>query len=271
MSGLVAVLSGLAALLAERGVAVARRRGAGARVVPTHRDGSSDPRVSIDRGTLLAPFTLAVAGFLVLGPLGAVAGIGLGVVVRRLSRRRGRRATIGLLQEQLADAVGAISSAVRSGMSVPQAIAYASDETDPPVKDELTRITESVSLGVPVADAVASWAERVDSDDARLVSGALELHRRSGGDLPAVLDQVANAVRERVSVGREVRALTAQARLSGLILGLLPIGFFGFLWVTSRRDIQGALGTPLGLGSVAFGLILEVAAFLWIRRLLEIA
>jgi tight adherence protein B len=271
VTGLVAILSGLAALLAERGVAVARRRGARTRVVPADRRDPAAAKVSIDPRAFLAPFMLAVAGMLVLGPVGAAAGAGTTLVVRRLAQRRGRRAAGARLQEQLADAVAAIASAVRSGMSVPQAISYAGDEADPPVKDHLDRITEDVGLGVPVADAVSAWAERVDNDDARLVSGALDLHRRSGGDLPAVLDQVATAVRERVAAGREVRALTAQARLSGLILGLLPIGFFAFLFVTSRRDIRGALGTPLGLGSVAIGLVLEGAAFLWIRRLLEIA
>jgi tight adherence protein B len=84
------------------------------------------------------------------------------------------------------------------------------------------------------------------SRDVQLVAGALDLHRRSGGDLPSVLDQVAATIRERVAVGREVRSLTAQARLSGWILGVLPIGFFAFLWLTSRRDIEGALSTPAG-------------------------
>jgi tight adherence protein B len=271
VSGLVAILSGLAALLAERGVAVACRDRVRGRAVEVHRDDRRARTVSIDRRTLLVPFVLGVAGLLVLGLVGAIAGVGLAIAVRRLSERKGRRAIAGRLQQQLADAVAAIASAVRSGMSVPQAIAYAADEADAPAKDQLMRVVEEVGVGVPVADAVSAWAERADSDDARLVSGALDLYRRSGGDLPAVLGQVAAAVRERVAVGREVRALTAQARLSGLILGLLPIGFFAFLWVTSRRDIQGALGTPLGLGSVALGLLLEGAAFLWIRRLLEIA
>jgi tight adherence protein B len=271
VSELVAILSGLAALFAERGVVLARRGGARARLVPAGRPDRGGTSASIDRRAFLAPFMLAAAGMLVLGPGGAVAGAALAIVVRRRSTRRGRGPTIERLQEQLADAIAAIASAVRSGMSVPQAISYAADEADPPVKDHLMRITADVGVGMPVTDAVSEWAERVGSDDARLVSGALDLHRRSGGDLPAVLDQVATAVRERVAVGREVRTLTAQARLSGLILGLLPVGFFAFLWVTSRRDIQGALGTPLGLGSVALGLVLEGAAFLWIRRLLEIA
>jgi tight adherence protein B len=258
-------------MFAERGMSLARRGRLRARVGIVARRDPGASRAAFDRRTLLVPFVLAVAGMLVIGPLGGVAGAGIAIVVRLLSRRTGGRATSDRLQEQLADAVAAIASAVRSGMSVPQAISYAADEADIPVKEHLSRITEAVAVGVPVADAVSAWAERVNSDDARLVSGALDVHRRSGGDLPAVLDQVSSAVRERVSIGREVRALTAQARLSGLILGLLPIGFFAFLWVTSRRDIQGALGTPLGVGSVALGLMLEVGAFLWIRRLLEVA
>jgi tight adherence protein B len=270
MSALVAILSGLAALLSERGLTIARRRGATARLAPARRRDRSGPRAPIDLWGFLPPLMLGIAGMVVLGPVGAMAGAAIAIAVRRRSRRGAGSATAGRLQEQLADAVAAIASAARSGMSVPQAISYAAEEADPPVKDHLNRITADIGVGVPVADAVSAWAECVGSDDAWLVSGALDLHRRSGGDLPAVLDQVATAVRERVAVGREVRALTAQARLSGLILGLLPVGFFAFLWVTSRRDIQGALGTPLGLGSVALGLVLEGGAFLWIRRLLEI-
>ena len=101
----------------------------------------------------------------------------------------------------------------------------------------------------PLDDALRAWTEEVDTDDARLIAGVLGLHRRSGGDLPSVLDQVVETLRERRAAVREVRALTAQARLSGTILGVLPFGFFAFLWLTSRSDIEGALriaGRPRG-------------------------
>jgi tight adherence protein B len=111
----------------------------------------------------------------------------------------------------------------------------------------------------------------VGTDDARLVVGVLTLHRRSGGDLPHVLDQVAATLRERSEAAREVRALTAQARLSGAILGLLPIGFFAFLWTTSRANIEGAFGSPIGITAIVIGVVLECIAFLWIRSLLEVA
>jgi tight adherence protein B len=160
---------------------------------------------------------------------------------------------------------------MRAGFSVPQAIAFAANEGQQPLGTALARIVDSVGLGGRLDHALEDWATDVGTDDARLVVGVLELHRRSGGDLPQVLDQVAVTLRERSSAAREVRSLTAQARLSGLILGLLPIGFFAFLWMTSRADIEGAFNSPIGVGAVATGLVLESAAFLWIRSLLRVA
>src|SRR4029079_17842463 len=164
----------------------------------------------------------------------------------------------------------ALAAAVRSGASLAQAIRYAANEAAPPIKDELAWVVTDLDTGVALDDALAAWADLRRSADTDLLVGALELHRRSGGDLPAVLDQVVATIRDRVSIAREVRSLTAQARLSAWILGLLPIGFFGFLWVTSRQDIQGALSTPAGLTCVILGLALEGGAFLWIRSLLEV-
>ena len=160
--------------------------------------------------------------------------------------------------------------ACAQGLSVPQAIAYAAREGEPPLADGLARVVDRVELGGELEDALGEWAEGVGTEDARLVVGVLALHRRSGGDLPRVLDQVASTLRERSSATREVRALTAQARLSGAILGLLPIAFFGFLWLTSRSDIEGAFASPIGVGAVVVGLVLEGIAFLWIRSLLEV-
>ena len=270
MSPLVPALLGIAALLAERAGRSGARVAVRARTlvgtppsVPTLR--RLDPR------SFASPVVLGAAGFVVSGAIGACLGVTAVLVSRRVRRLRWARAEIARRDEQLADAIGALTAAVRAGMSVPQAIAYAAGEAEPPIADEVGRVATDLEVGVPLSDAVAAWAERTGSEDARLVVGALDLHRRSGGDLPAVLDQVTSTIRERVAVAREVRALTAQARLSGWILGVLPIGFFAFLWLTSRRDIEGALATPTGIASVSIGLALEMGAFLWIRSLLEVA
>ncbi len=211
-----------------------------------------------------------LAGVIVWPPLGAIGGAVLGVGAMRLRlRRRGARAA-AMRDEQLADAVGSIAAALRAGRSVPQALAYAADETPPPLSAALAEVVRELDLGVSLEEAVDRWAAALGTGDARLLAGVIHLHRRSGGDLPSVLDQVVGTLHDRRDGAREVRSLTAQARLSGAILGLLPIAFFGFLWLISRNDIAGALGTGTGMAAIATGLIMEGLAFAWIRKLLEV-
>jgi Flp pilus assembly protein TadB len=211
-----------------------------------------------------------LCGWIVARAWGVVVCVVLARLVKAIRVRRAGVIPPIAVQERVADSVGALAAAVRSGASLPQAIRYAADEAAPPVREELKRVVVDLDTGVALDAALTSWAARHRSSDTDLVVGALELHRRSGGDLPAVLDQVVTTIRDRVSVAREVRSLTAQARLSAWILGLLPVGFLAFLWLTSRRDIEGALSTPVGLVCILLGLILEGGAFLWIRSLLEV-
>jgi tight adherence protein B len=261
-------LVGVAALLAERGAHAADRSRARASLVP--RPPRSPSPVVIDLRSLTIPVVVGAVGLLLWGVSGLAVGVGLAVGARRLGRRRTRRALELARDEQLADTVAALGSALRAGMSVPQALAYAADEVDEALARDLRELVRDLDVGVPLGHAIHAWVDRVATDDARLVGSALELHRRSGGELPLVLDQVGGTIRERIAAAREVRALTAQARLSGLILGLLPIGFFAFLWLTSRRDVEGALSTSTGIASVALGLVMEGLAFVWIRKLLEV-
>ncbi|MEO8477276.1 MAG: type II secretion system F family protein [Actinomycetota bacterium] len=261
-----------AALFAERGAVMVRRDAARRRLplLPGALPGASRGRRSLPAW---APWSAlgAIAGVLVgrtplFAGLGAVAGYGACRI--RVRMRAGSLAAAR--DEQLADTVRAIASALRAGLSVPQSLAYAAGEAAPPLGASLTEVVDALDVGVPSDEALDRWADTVGTDDARLVAGVLHLHRRSGGDLPVVLDQVAETLRDRRAATREVRALTAQARLSGAILGVLPVGFFGFLWLTSRNEIEGALATPAGLGAVLLGLTLEGLAFLWIRKLLEV-
>lgn len=265
MTALASVLLALAGLFAERAVRVARRRPIGGSV--RSRSTGSGLRRHLP-AALWA--TGGICLLVAVGPLltlGGAAGVATAqhVVERRRRTKRRRRG-----EEQLADAVTAISAGIRSGRSLPQSLAYARDEAERPLREGLDRLVGRVDVGMPVSEAVSAWAEELDSEDARLVTGVLELHRRSGGDLPSVLDGLSATLRERCAAHREVRALTAQARLSGVILGVLPIGFFGFLLLTSSGEMLDAITTPLGRTALGVGLGLEVLAFLWIRRLLEV-
>jgi tight adherence protein B len=265
MIGLASGLLAIAGLFAGRAVAIARADGV-------------DTRLGIERHDLparspswrLLSLPMLLIALLTIGPVVTIAGAAGAAVIRQLVRRRRRTSQHHRAAEQIADAVGAMSAGLRAGLSLPQSFAYARDEADEPLKGELATLVDRIEVGTPVGEALSDWADAQGSEDALLIVGVLDVHRRSGGDLPTVLDSLAGTLRERRAAFREVRALTAQARLSGVILGMLPIGFFGFLLLTSRREMLHAIATPLGGTALGVGLALELLAFLWIRHLLEV-
>lgn len=188
----------------------------------------------------------------------------------RLAALLGARRTTERRTAQLGDALAAIASASRTGLSLMQAIGVAAEEGPDPLGAELRAVVDRVRLGASLEASLARWAEEVPSPEVRLAVGVLRMHRAVGGAVAPALENLARALRERRSAARELRSLTAQARLSGAVLGLLPVGFFTFLSLTARRDVGLALGTPLGRGAIATGLLLDAVAFVWIRRLLRV-
>jgi len=222
---------------------------------------------------LVLPAALGIAGaafgLAVAGPAGAVAGLAAGVWVPRSRRRRKVSRRDALVEEQLTDAMDGIAAALRAGMSPSQAIAFACQEGSPPLADSLRAVIRREGLGMPLDDSLDVLAQEEPGDDVRLAVAVLQLQHRVGGDAPAVLDDAVRTLRQRVAAAAELRSLTAQARLSGTILGLLPIGFFLFMSMVSRSEVQGALSSPIGVTAVVVGLLLDGAAFLWIRHLLR--
>ena len=226
-----------------------------------------------------APITLLVVGAIVsawfvgtaLGGVAAgVACVGALAATPALVRRRRAARLDKAVQEQLPECVSVIGSGLRAGRSLAQAIELAGDELAPPLGPTLRRVADRVGLGDPLEDALQAWAIEVGGPDARLAAGVFGLQRRTGGALATALDELAVTLRSRRSAARELRSLTAQARLSATILGLLPIGFFLFLSVVARRDVEAAFGTSTGSGAVILGFTLQACAYVWIRRLLRV-
>jgi tight adherence protein B len=267
------VLASLPGLFGAAAADLVERERVRARAGMTRRErGSGSARRRLRASTLRSVGAAGgiVVGALVAGPPGAAMG-GIGAITIPVVRARGKRARRAeRMQEQLAEAVSVIAAGLRAGQSLLQAISLAADEVGAPLGTTLRELADRVALGVPFPRSLAGWVAEVRVAEARLIAGVLSLQRRTGGDLPVVLDRLAHTLRDRKAAAREVRSLTAQARLSGAILGLLPIGFFLFLSVTSRRDIAAAYHSSTGAMAIATGLLMQGAAFLWIRRLLRV-
>jgi tight adherence protein B len=230
-------------------------------------------RLGIARTTLLG-FGVAVPsallGLILAGPPGLVAAGIAGAVTPAFVDRRRKRGREGVLEQQLSDFVETSSLALRSGLALPQAVEFAANEADEPIGGLLRRLLDEQRVGTPFDAAVRHFADALGTEDAALFALVVGIHARSGGNLSGALDEVVATIRHRVSVRRELRALSAQGRVSGAVLGSLPILFFVVLAATSRRDLMPVYRSPAGIGMVSGGLLMEALAYVWIRRLMKV-
>jgi len=164
------------------------------------------------------------------------------------------------MSEQLSDTLSILASALRAGHSFLQALDQVAKEISEPSASEFQRVVSEIRLGRPVEDSLSAMADRVDSEDLRWAVLAVNIQREVGGNLAEVLDIVANTVRERAYVHRQVRVLSAEGRISVAILSVLPFliatyiaivnpGYIAPLFTTTAGRIMLVVGGSLmGLG-----------------------
>jgi tight adherence protein B len=213
---------------------------------------------------------LGFIGGQVAGPLGLIAGGVGGAAIPTAAHRRKARLRGELMERQLAELAESIALAVRSGLSVGQAVEFAHREMDTPMREAVAHLMAQQRLGTPFEMAVDRFGDAIGTDDARLLAMILGVHSKAGGNLAGALDEVTVTIRHRIALRRELRALSSQGRISGLILASLPIAFSVVLAATSRAKLAPIYASPPGMAMVAGGLMMEILAFVWIRRLLRV-
>ncbi len=171
---------------------------------------------------------IGVVGFVVgayrVHPL---AGVAIGVLgafapVLYLKFKQGRRQKAFV--DQLPDVLTLLVGSMRAGYGLGQAFDLVAREVAEPAAKEFGRVTRATNLGLPMQQALEAMAERMQSDDLDLVVTAINIQYEMGGNLSAVLETISDTIRERIKVLRDVRSLTAQQRMTGYVLALLPVG-----------------------------------------------
>lgn len=210
----------------------------------------------------------AALGAALAGPVGLLIGAlgGALAVEGWLSRRREARASFA--EVQLRDFAVALAAAVRSGLSLRLALVEADRDLDEPLGSVIASVARDLDSGRPIDAALDRIASELDLPDARLLTTALGIHRRTGGQLPVLLDELAEVVGQRVEARRGTRALTAQGRASGAVLVVLPVAFVALLSGTGGDGLGAFYRTPPGAGLLILGVLLDAAGFLWIRRII---
>src|SRR5262245_23490827 len=208
-------------------------------------------------GWLMNPYVIPVGGGLCfLAPF-------LWVFMKRKKR-------LTRFGDQLPDAMELTARALRAGHSLAAGMHVVSEELPPPVSKEFARVYEEQNLGIPLEDALYGMCDRVPNLDLKFFVTSVAIQRQTGGDLAEILDRIGHVIRERIKIQGQVRALSAEGRLSGIVLIVLPIGLF-LLLLWMKPDYVKLLWTdPTGIKMSVFAIILMMIGAFAIRKIVDI-
>jgi tight adherence protein B len=215
-------------------------------------------------------FVVGLLGLLVL-PIPMALGLALlaGVVPVIMLHRR-RRTRLREFQAQLPGTLNLLSGSMRAGFSFAQGLESVANEATQPTRRELQRVFTESRLGRPIEDALEDSAQRMTSVDLMWAVMAIRIQREVGGNLAELLDTVADTMTQRERLRLEIKALTAEGRFSGWILGIFPVAFAGVLYLI-QPDYMGVLfQESIGIMAVIASAVMTFIGFIWLRKILQI-
>jgi tight adherence protein B len=213
---------------------------------------------------------LAAIGWLAFRLLGVAGGIALGVLLPLAmlnvmgSQRRAK------FERQLPDALMLIASTLRSGYGILRGIMAVRDEMTPPIATEFAKVLDETNVGVPTAEALKHLARRVPLPDVEIAVTAILIQLEVGGNLAEVMEIVASTVRERQRIRAEVNTLTAEGRLSGIILFVLPLAMLVVISFMNPAYTSALFKTGLGHLLLIVGACMQIIGGLVINRMLRL-
>jgi tight adherence protein B len=216
--------------------------------------------------TITFLLTLLVSRMFLVAVLAAIVGFFIPRIY--VSHKRKRR--IKALEAQLGEAFSLISNALKSGYSFLQAFEAAARELPAPISAELFTTLREINVGSTVEDALESLNNRVKSYDLDLVLSGVLIQRKVGGNLAEILDNTSETMRERVRIKGEILTLTSQARLSGYLIGGLPIVVGTIMWFINPEYMGQLFNEPFGRELLVGAAFQELIGFLIIKQLLKI-
>jgi tight adherence protein B len=218
--------------------------------------------LAIVSGLLAGLFTQSTITGLVIGVLTLAI---LGMAVNTVASRERKR-----FEAQLPDTLNLISTSLRAGYSMLQSVEAVANEASEPTGREFKRAINETRLGRSPVDALKDVAERMGSQDFDWAVLAISIQREVGGNLAEVLQTAADTMLQRNRLRREMKALTAEGRISAIVLGALPFFLFGFLFTTNRSYLQPMLDNTIGRIAMGGVLLLITAGIVWLNKIVTV-
>jgi tight adherence protein B len=213
-------------------------------------------------------FLLAVSGLLpALGAL-LVGVIATAAPVLFLVQQESRRLT--QFESQLPEALDFLSRALRAGHGLTAGLAMVGDELEAPVGTEFKTAFDEINFGLPFNDAMSNMAARVNSQDLNFFVVALLIQRETGGNLAELLENLAKTVRERMKLMGKVKVISAEGRLSGIVISSMPFVMAVVMTIINPRYMNALWTTPSGHTLITVGLGMMAIGIFWISKVVKV-
>lgn len=210
-------------------------------------------------GSLLGMQIVAILGLTIIG-------LALPPIMVQRSRDKQRQ----LFNQQLGDALTIMSNCMRSGYSFQQAMSSIANEMPAPISTEFARVVREMNYGVGMDEALEHMLRRVENADMDLLVSAVLTSAEVGANLSEILDTISETVRDRIRLREEVRTLSAQGRMSGMIIGLLPVIVVLFLMVVNPTYFTGFIASDIGKLLMLLCVVMEFCGFAVINKIVDI-
>lgn len=204
-------------------------------------------------------------GYVVTGILTILGFFTPSILVKYYSRKRVR-----MFNEQLVDALQNMSNALKAGLSLQQAMGTIAQDFQPPISQEFGLALKEIKLGVSVEEALKNMGERVKCEDLDLFITSTNIAKTMGGNLSEMFENIANTIRQRFKIEGRIKALTAQGKLQGFIIGIMPIVIW-FIMDWMRPDLmEPMLKHWFGYALIGAILVMEIIGAIIIKRIVDI-
>ena len=190
---------------------------------------------------------------------------GQGPLARYLDSKRREKFNL-----QLPEALATMSNALRAGFSISQAFDSVVEQGEAPMSEEFAILRQQLQVGMSFEDALESLSQRVGSDDLTLVTTSILISRRTGGNVTEIFDRISDTIRGRMRIERKIRSLTAQGRLQGAIVSLMPVLLGGAMLAIKPKMMIPFLCSATGAVSVLVMFALIAIGWAMIRRIIRI-
>lgn len=181
-----------------------------------------------------------------------------------------RKKKIVAFDHQLNEGLGMVSNALKAGYSFLQAVAIAAEETQDPFSKEFKVLLKELSLGMQMEDALSNLSDRVPSEDLKLIINAILIQKDIGGNLSEILENISETIRERQRIKNEVSSLTAQGRLSGMIIMVMPFFLGVIIYLFDNEYVLTLFNTTIGRVLIGLALFNQFLGWLFIRKIIRI-